>query len=314
MEERRLQIFALLAVLTGSGVRPVTGMTVYTPDELEVVNGTDVKLDCTFQSTEAIVPSLATVAWNFQPLDGGSEESVFYFQEKAYPTLHGRFKDQVVWAGDIARGDASILVRNVKFNFNGTFSCHVKNPPDVHGTAGELILKVVRTVTFTEFAILATAVGVAIGLVLLILAIFVLLKFCRQRSLERELEMSQWDGKDSTVCDPEDTLPLNLRDEEVENDSTDEASTRDISSREDDTKSLKVMAEVTTDSDVIPAKDDIIPVTPDTDAVLAINDTDVIPNEGTKDPSGEDKETTEKAEPGKEDIPTGTADPLQILP
>lgn len=309
MEERRLPIIALLLVLAGSGVFQVRGMTVYTPEEVEAVNGTDVKLKCTFQSTVAILPSVASVTWNFQPLGGGIEESVFYFQEKAYPILHGHFKEQVEWAGDIARGDASILLRNVKFTFNGTFSCHVKNPPDVHGMAGELQLKVVRTASFSEIAILATAVGGAIGLILLILAIIVSYKFCRRRSMERELGMPQCDRKDLAVCDPVETLPLNSR-EEVENDSTDEVSAREISSREDEKKSLEVMAEVTTDtvtinSGTISVKDDTynIPMKPDADSILAMNDMDVDPKEGTNHPSGMNKETTEKAKP--EDSPTG---------
>ncbi|KAJ8275874.1 hypothetical protein COCON_G00076260 [Conger conger] len=315
MEEILPFTFALLVVLAGSGVFQVNGMTVYTPEELEAVNGTDVKLKCTFQSTAAISPSVANVVWTFRPLDGGSEESVFYFQNKAYPPSNGRFKGLVVWAGDIAGGDASILLRNVKFTFNGTFSCQVKNPPDVHGLAGDLLLKVVRTASISEITILASAVGGAIGLVLIILAIFVLFKYCRRRSLERELEMSQWDRKDPTVCDPEDTLPLNSI-EEVVNYSSDEASIREINSKEDEKKSLEAMAEDTADtvsinSDIIPAKDDtyIIAVTTDADAILAMNDTDVIPEEGLKHPSGKNKEATEKTEP-EEEVPTTKGDPL----
>jgi hypothetical protein len=41
--------------------------------------------------------------------------------------------------------DATIVVRKVKFTYNGTFSCQVKNPPDVHGNAGEVKLTVVTT-------------------------------------------------------------------------------------------------------------------------------------------------------------------------
>ncbi|KAJ8372719.1 hypothetical protein AAFF_G00277880 [Aldrovandia affinis] len=235
MERGRLRIFALLAGLAGSGVLQAGGMTVNTPAELEAVNGTDVKLKCTFQSTAPISLNAVSVSWNFRPLLGRSEESVFFYQEQPYPPSYGRFKGHVFWAGDIARGDGSIMVRDVRFTFNGTFSCQVKNPPDVHGTAGELLFKVVQTASFSEMAILATAIGSAIGLVLLILFIFIIVKFCRRRSLDsRDLEMPQWEGKDPTVCDPEETLPLNGREDDVENNSTDEAV-----SEEDEKKSLK---------------------------------------------------------------------------
>ena len=70
---------------------------------------------------------------------------VFYYQEKAYPPAEGRFRKKALWAGDILAGDASIIIREVKFTFNGTFSCQVKNPPDVHGNPGTVKLTVVHT-------------------------------------------------------------------------------------------------------------------------------------------------------------------------
>lgn len=41
--------------------------------------------------------------------------------------------------------DASIIIQEVKFIYNGTFVCQVKNPPDVHGPSGEIRLRVVTT-------------------------------------------------------------------------------------------------------------------------------------------------------------------------
>lgn len=41
--------------------------------------------------------------------------------------------------------DASIIIREVKFTYNGTYICQVKNPPDVHGPDGEIKLRVVET-------------------------------------------------------------------------------------------------------------------------------------------------------------------------
>lgn len=75
---------------------------------------------------------------------------VFYFQEKPFPPSEGRFQAKVVFVGDISSsdalsGDASILLRDVIFSYNGTFSCQVKNPPDVHGNVGEVQLRVVAS-------------------------------------------------------------------------------------------------------------------------------------------------------------------------
>lgn len=41
--------------------------------------------------------------------------------------------------------DASIVVQQVKFTYNGTYICQVKNPPDVHGAVGLTQLRVVTT-------------------------------------------------------------------------------------------------------------------------------------------------------------------------
>lgn len=41
--------------------------------------------------------------------------------------------------------DASIIIEQVKFSYNGTYTCQVKNPPDVHGAVGETRLRVVTT-------------------------------------------------------------------------------------------------------------------------------------------------------------------------
>uniref|UniRef100_A0A3Q4BLV3 Ig-like domain-containing protein n=1 Tax=Mola mola TaxID=94237 RepID=A0A3Q4BLV3_MOLML len=122
-----------------TGVRHVSGINIYTPNELEVVNGTSVRLKCTFTSTHKVTLQTVTVSWNFRPLNSGSEESVFFYQGTPFPPNMGRFKDRAVWSGDILRGDASITLNDVRPTFNGTYICQVRNLPDVHGSNGEKV-------------------------------------------------------------------------------------------------------------------------------------------------------------------------------
>lgn len=68
---------------------------------------------------------------------------VFYFHEVAYPPQQGRFQGHAEWSGDIMKRDASITLNNVPPTFNGTYICQVRNRPDVHGSNGEILLKVV---------------------------------------------------------------------------------------------------------------------------------------------------------------------------
>lgn len=59
-----------------TGVRHVSGIDVHTPAEVEAVNGTNVKLKCTFTSTHAVTLQSVSVSWNFRPINSGSDESV----------------------------------------------------------------------------------------------------------------------------------------------------------------------------------------------------------------------------------------------
>ena len=68
---------------------------------------------------------------------------MFFYQQEPYPPTEGRFKGHAVWSGDILRKDASITLLAALPTFNGTYTCQVRNLPDVHGINGELVLKVV---------------------------------------------------------------------------------------------------------------------------------------------------------------------------
>lgn len=191
----------LLGGLALPGVRFVGCMEITTPGEVEAINGTHVKLKCSFSSTSPVSLQTVSVSWNFRPLQPGPDESVFYFEKDPFPPDQGRFKDHVVWSGDVLRNDASITLQDVHPTFNGTFICQVRNRPDVHGSNGEITLKVVNKVSLSEITMLAIAVGGGIILILIILAIVVSVKVCRKRQMDRDIEMhvpeEQW--KDPTV-------------------------------------------------------------------------------------------------------------------
>ncbi|KAB5550125.1 hypothetical protein PHYPO_G00050110 [Pangasianodon hypophthalmus] len=186
--KRVLHFLLFLPVLLfTSGWHGVAAMRVYTSGRVQVVNGTDVRLKCTFQSSHPIRRSTLTISWSFRPLRPGNEETVFYFHEKPFPPSEGRFKTKVVFVGDVSSSDASILVRDVTFSYNGTFSCQVKNPPDVHGNVGEIQLRVVASAPFSEIVILAVAIGGAVLLAIVVLAIGVFVRRCRKmKRMEQE--------------------------------------------------------------------------------------------------------------------------------
>lgn len=156
-----------------------------------MVNGTTVRLKCTFTSPQPVSLQSVAVSWNFRPLNSAQDESVcsscvsflslfwgggggfnaaaaaaaaavllscslkvkhvfsdsfqvFYFHELAYPPQQGRFQGHAEWSGNILNQDASVTLNNVLPTFNGTYICQVRNPPDVHGSNGEIVLRVVN--------------------------------------------------------------------------------------------------------------------------------------------------------------------------
>ncbi|XP_056613039.1 myelin protein zero-like protein 2 isoform X2 [Triplophysa dalaica] len=125
--------------LSSSGWLCVVGMRVSTAGDVQAVNGTDCRLRCTFMTSAPVRLSSLTVSWSFRPFSPGPEETVLYYHGKPVPNHEGRFKGKVEWAGDAGGRDASIVLRKVSFQFNGTFSCQVWNTPDVHGNVGQLL-------------------------------------------------------------------------------------------------------------------------------------------------------------------------------
>ncbi|XP_036114696.1 myelin protein zero-like protein 2 [Molossus molossus] len=159
---------------------PAAAVEIYTSRVLEAVNGTDVRLKCTFSSFAPVGDAL-TVTWNFRPQDGGSEQFVFYYHMDPFKPLTGRFKDRVVWDGNPERYDASIILWKLQFDDNGTYTCQVKNPPDVDGLIGEIRLSVVQTVRFSEIYFLALIIGSACALMVIVVIVVVLFQHLRKR-------------------------------------------------------------------------------------------------------------------------------------
>ncbi|KAJ6662744.1 hypothetical protein lerEdw1_011384 [Lerista edwardsae] len=164
------RLFALLLAAALSLVQ-VSAVEVYTPSELSVENGTEAKLPCTFTSSE-VISSAASVTWSFQAEGSTTSVSFFYYSNgKAYPGKDVPFKDRISWAGDLNKKDASINIANMRFLDNGTYTCDVKNPPDIVVVPGEIKLRVVEKGNLPVFPI-ALVAGVAVlgvvGLFLLI--------------------------------------------------------------------------------------------------------------------------------------------------
>lgn len=174
-------VFVLFIGTPLLGVVQITAVEVFTSKEVEAVNGTDVKLKCTF-STSAPVGKEVIVTWQFKSQGKNDLHTVFSYRNEPYPVTSGKFKGRVLWSGNVAGKDASITIRDVQHTDNGTFTCQVQNfPDDVHGRVGEVKLSVIDKVNISELHLLAIVIGGAIALIILIVLLVTCIKLCGRR-------------------------------------------------------------------------------------------------------------------------------------
>ncbi|XP_025019895.1 myelin protein zero-like protein 3 [Python bivittatus] len=142
--------------------------------QVQAFAGEPVTLNCWFRSSTPVTEKL-TVDWTYRPLAGGSLEPVLHYQSDAYPAKGGSFRDRVSWAGNVAKQDASIMISNPTLEDNGTFTCSVKNPPDVQHNIPQTLL----TVTQRGASFQLTSSGLLSILIFLPSAIVVILLLVR---------------------------------------------------------------------------------------------------------------------------------------
>uniref|UniRef100_A0A8C8YH77 Myelin protein zero like 3 n=1 Tax=Prolemur simus TaxID=1328070 RepID=A0A8C8YH77_PROSS len=128
---RGCALFPLLSVLFFQGVYVVLSLEIKADAHVRGYVGEKIKLKCTFKSTSAVTDKL-TIDWTYRPPSSSRTESIFHYQSFQYPSTAGTFRDRISWVGNVYKGDASISISNPTIKDNGTFSCAVKNPPDVH--------------------------------------------------------------------------------------------------------------------------------------------------------------------------------------
>ncbi|KAL4608740.1 myelin protein zero-like protein 1 isoform X1 [Arapaima gigas] len=182
-------VYCGITLLFIIGTFPTTAIDVYTPAEMFVENGTTEILKCSFKSNQ-VISSAASVSWSFLP-EGTSTApvTIFYFSGgKSYPSDLPQFKERVSWAGDLNKKDASIKLEKLQFTDNGTYTCDVKNPPDITGVPSSMKLRVVLKEALPQNNT-AVIVGAVIGsLVLLVLIACIICLVIKRRNSHHDYE------------------------------------------------------------------------------------------------------------------------------
>uniref|UniRef100_H3AWQ5 Myelin protein P0 n=1 Tax=Latimeria chalumnae TaxID=7897 RepID=H3AWQ5_LATCH len=150
---------------------------VYTHKEIQGIVGSEVTLYCSFWSREYITED-ATLSWSFRPDGARDSISIFHYSSnQEFPDTEGTFKDRIEWVGNMNRKDGTIIIKNLDYNDNGTFTCDAKNPPDIVGSPSSVRLVVYDRAPLKAGVVTGAIIGAFLGLVLVIVALVYFVKF-----------------------------------------------------------------------------------------------------------------------------------------
>ncbi|KAM6931767.1 sodium channel regulatory subunit beta-2 [Lycodopsis pacificus] len=188
---------ALLLLFSLSGC---SSMDVIMPGSIDALNGTTVKITCTFTSCYKMDPIKFVMNWTYQETLNDTEEMIMMYHKKRgmVPLRSDRFGDRVKFAGNPDKNDMSITLSNVQIEDEGHYNCNVINPPDrIHGHNG-LQLNVVSELPPPRDSTIAVAIGASVGGALALLILSMVVVKCLRRHQKQELiseEKMEEEGK-----------------------------------------------------------------------------------------------------------------------
>uniref|UniRef100_A0A3Q2Y9M5 Sodium channel, voltage-gated, type II, beta n=1 Tax=Hippocampus comes TaxID=109280 RepID=A0A3Q2Y9M5_HIPCM len=177
-----------------------SSMDVNVPNKIHVMNGSDIKIPCSFTSCYQIDTNKFVMNWTYHESINDTEKMFLAYDRKKgmVALLPERFGERVLFAGNLAKNDLSITLLDVQEEDEGIYNCYVINPPDrIHGH-GAINLKVSTELPPPRDSTIAVAIGASVGgaLALLILSM-VVVKFLRhhlKQDLTSEEKMEE-EGK-----------------------------------------------------------------------------------------------------------------------
>ncbi|KAM8902466.1 sodium channel regulatory subunit beta-2 isoform 1-T1 [Spinachia spinachia] len=187
-QERRtgVQLLSAAMLLLSSGC---SSMDVIMPNSMNALNGTTIKIPCTFTSCYKMDPNMFVMNWTYQETLNDTEEMIMAYHKKRgmVPLRSDRFGERVMFAGNLDKNDLSITLSNVQIEDEGIYNCNVRNPPDrITGQHG-IQLNVVTELPPPRDSTIAVAIGASVGGALALLILSMLVVKCLRRHRKKEL-------------------------------------------------------------------------------------------------------------------------------
>ncbi|XP_034556789.1 sodium channel subunit beta-2 isoform X2 [Notolabrus celidotus] len=187
----------LVLLLSLSGC---SSMDVLVSSKINALNGTTVKIPCTFTSCYKIDATKFSMNWTYQKTINDTEEMFIKYDKKKgmVPLRSDFFGDRVKFAGLLEKNDLSITLSDVQLEDEGFYTCYVINPPDrIHGR-GVIELIVVTELPPPRDSTIAVAIGASVGGALALLILSMVVVKCLRRHQKPELiseEKMEEEGK-----------------------------------------------------------------------------------------------------------------------
>lgn len=190
-------VAAALLLLSLSGC---SCMDVTVSSKINALNGTTVKIPCTFTSCYRMDATKFAMNWTYQESLNDTEEMFMtYFRKKGMvPLRSDRFGDRVTFAGVLEKNDLSITLSDVQLDDEGFYNCYVRNPPDRNPGHGVIELIVVTELPPPKDSTIAVAIGASVGGLLALLILSMVIVKCLRRHRKPELiseEKMEEEGK-----------------------------------------------------------------------------------------------------------------------
>ncbi|XP_051534664.1 sodium channel subunit beta-2-like [Myxocyprinus asiaticus] len=166
---------------------PVSSMDVLVPQQINALNGTEVRIPCVFTSCYKLDPSKFAMNWTYQETSNSTEEMFMTYKNRITPLKSTRFGDRVVFSGKLEKNDLSITILDVQLTDEGIYNCYVRNPPDrIHGH-GTIQLFVLTELPPPRDSTIAVAIGASVGGILALLILSMVVVKCIRRHKNQEL-------------------------------------------------------------------------------------------------------------------------------
>ncbi|XP_062995132.1 sodium channel subunit beta-2 [Elgaria multicarinata webbii] len=188
----------LLALVPGSPAMEVTA-----PATIYALNGSSIRLSCTFNSCYQVEKKQFSLNWTYQRCDNCTEEPILQFKLKAVPMELNRFGDRVEFTGNPTKNDVSFTLHDVQLDDEGTYHCYVMNPPDRHKGHGRISLRVITEEPPERDSTVAVIVGATVGGFLAVVILVLVAVKCVRRKKQQRLNTDDQKTEDEAKTDGE---------------------------------------------------------------------------------------------------------------